>query len=197
MDPKNSFGSFGIEDLRGESAGKARPKVNTVDMVLRHPNHGAIVALCAGLAAGTEEDVAGAANRIKTLLESDGVTVRIAATRREDDGTGSGGTREVPVVVNGQRVANFGVASLWARKPRAEDEADSEGAANRGVMIWKSWGPQGRRGFVQRFMHAANATLRNLLGAQKPATGGTGDAIPEGHAAPAAASAGDAPVDLE
>lgn len=194
MDPKNSFGSFGIEDLRGEAA---KGKVTTVDMVLRHPNHGAIVALCAGLAAGTEEDVAGAANRINGLLESDGVTVRVAATRREDDGTGSGGTREVPVIVNGQRVANFGVASLWARKPRAEDEADSEGAANRGVMIWKSWGPQGRRGFVQRFMQAANATLRNLLGTQKPASTGAGDSIPEGHAAPAAASAGDAPVDLE
>lgn len=194
MHEKQQFGSFGIEDLRGQAAG-AKPKVNTVDMVLRHPNHAAIVALCTGLAAGTEEDVAGAAGRIKALLESDGVTVRVAATRREDDGTGSGGTREVPVIVDGQRCANFGIASIWARKPRAEDEADSEGAANRGVMIWKSWGQQGRRGFVQKFMAATNATLRALIGA-KPAGQPSGESIPEGRAT-APATAGDAPVELD
>lgn len=190
---EKQFGSFGIEDLRGPATGK--PKVNTVDMVLRHPNHVAIVALCSALSAGTEEDVAGAAGRIKTLLESDGVCVRVAATRRDDDGTGTGGTREVPVIVNGQRCANFGIASIWARKPRVED-ADEEAAANRGVMIWKSWGRQGQRGFVRKFMDVTNATLRALLGTAK-AAGTTGDAIPEGHAAPVGASAGDAPVDLQ
>lgn len=190
---EKQFGSFGIEDLRGP--GSARPKVNTVDMVLRHPNHGAILGVLAALSGGTEEDVAGAANRIKTLLESDGVCVRVAATRRDDDGTGTGGTREVPVIVAGQRVANFGIASIWARKPRAEDETNEEAAANRGVMIWKSWGRQGQRGFVRKFMDATNATLRVLLGTAKAAAP-AGDQIPEGHAV-ASGSAGDAPVDLQ
>lgn len=194
MDPKNTpqFGSFGLEDLRGQTPGQARPKVTTVDMVLRHPNHLAIIAALNTLSSGNEEDVAGACERVKNLLENDGVTIRVAANRREDDGTGN--FRDVPVVVNNQRVANFGNFSIWARKPRAED-ADEDAAANRGVMIYKSWGRQGQRGFVRRFLDATNTTLRALIGL-KPATQGTGETIPEGRA-PATASAGDRPVDIE
>lgn len=188
-----NFGSFGLEDLRGTDPAKAKAKVSTVDMVLRHPNHLAITAALAALASGQDEDVAGTCEKVKNLLESDGVTIRVAANRREDDGTGN--WRDVPQIINGQRVANFGNFSIWARKPRLED-ADEDAAANRGVMVFKSWGRQGQRGFVKKFLDATNATLRTMLGVAKPA-GTPGDAIPEGHAATAQASAGDAPVDLE
>jgi len=187
---KNNFGSFGLEDLRVTDPSKVKSKVSTVDMVLRHPNHQAIVVALAALATGEEEDVAGICEKVKNLLEGDGVTIRVASNRREEDGTGQ--WRDVPQIVNGQRVANFGNFSIWARKPRDED-ADEDAAANRGVMVFKSWGRQGQRGFVRKFLEATNATLRAMLGVAKSA--GTGDAIPEGHAA--RASAGNESVDLD
>lgn len=189
---EKQFGSFGVEELRGQTPG-AKAKVSTVDMVLRHPNHNVIVALAGEVASGKTEDVAGAMHSLVKLLEDDGICIRVAATRREDDGQGN--WRDVPQVIDGKRVANFGNFSVWARKPRSEDQ-DEDAAANRGVMVYKSWGRQGQRGFVKKFLEATNATLQKMLGVSGAAKAGTGEQIPEGHAQPAATSAGDAPVDL-
>lgn len=176
----NNTGGFGLSNLRSGTA--QRQKAKTVDVRLFHPNEAAILEICDSLAKGTTEDVAGAAQSMRNLLTQDGIYVRVAASRREDDGTGQMVDR--PIVVNGQRVANFGSFSVWAAKPAAED---SEEGDNRGKMIYRSWGQQGRRGFVQKFVDFVNTTLRGQTA--KPTTPATAE-VPEGHA-PVASGGGE------
>lgn len=182
-------GGFGLSTLRQGQA--QRQKAKTVDVRLFHPNEAAITQICEDLAKGSTEDVAGAASKIRDLLTQDGIYVRVAASRREDDGTGTLVDR--PLIVNGQRVANFGSFSVWAAKPSSEDSEDGD---NRGKMIYRSWGQQGRRGFVQRFVDFVNETLRKAVAPKTPAGGKTTE-IPEGHASAPAASGGEQQVELE